>query len=151
MKKKKALRLTTLVLVCILVSMFSVPVFATSPSPTTNTGGGNTGFGTDAFDFNFDADGTMKITTGGTNGNAGFQGVVQSVIDKFRMFCAGATGIVIIVVMLVLIIAFGALAIKSNNANERAKIGEGIFWKLAAAAGVVVVPMLVGLAANFFV
>lgn len=159
MKKKKIIsKLMSFLVLCIMVSLFCVPTFATGTTQTqnnnssgTNGGNGTTGYGEDAFNFTFDENGNMQITTGGANGPQGFQGVVKSISNKFRMFCAGATGISILVIMLMLIIAFCVLGIKSNNVNERTKIGEGIFFKLAAVAGVVAVPMFIGLAANFFV
>ena len=104
------------------------------------------GFTKDAIDFKMTKDGEFQITTAVDGDDT--VGVFQTLITKVRGLASGATGLVITIIMLVLVVAFGTLAVKSNNSSARAQIGEGILWKLLAVAGVVSVPLLVALAAN---
>ena len=153
MKKVKML-LTKILMVCVILSCFAMPTFAGNvngnTSNGTNSGSGTTGYGEDNFEFTVEPDGTFKMQIAGQEGGKSATTTFGSLYDKFRVWCAGATGIVILICMFMLIVGFGGLAIHANNSQERSRVSAGLAYKVMAAAGVVATPLIIGLASNLF-
>lgn len=95
------------------------------------------------------SDGSINITGGGFETKTGTDGKPESawnqIIEKYRGFIVGISGIGAITMVVIFIFQFLKLGASAGNPNARSAALTGVLWSGIAAAGLGSVTLIVGL------
>jgi hypothetical protein len=93
-------------------------------------------------------DGSVTITGDGFNDGANTATGFAGIIEKYRGFIAGISGIAAITMVVIFIMNFLKLGASAGNPQARSQALTGVLWSGVAAAGLGAVSLIVGLFYN---
>lgn len=93
---------------------------------------------------NFDSKGNMTVSGDGFTQSGG-KSAWESLIEKYRGFIIGISGIAAITMVVIFIFQFLKLGASAGNPQARSQALVGVLWSGIAAAGLGAVTLIVGL------